>query len=432
MSLSIIIYHTNVVSFQSDFFANYFTTNGYINALVAVAVLPTLPRARFLHIMVQCIFAICLATAVGLLALYCGIQARLHTTNPAAPPERYNSSQAAVMGVWLLFTIWAGSTFKSAYPTTMMPVLLFELYLEVACTSGINFPTMDAAMEFSNKLIVNFLWGLALSTGVSLLIFPVSCRTVFFESLTGYLGAVRGVMKTQQAYFHSIQDQDPWSSDLENTNTAELIAHKQTLGGLYGAAAKMRGELEFAGKEMAFAKLNQRQLSDLSDQALRIMPAFSGLGFIYDVLGRPNDEHPVSVETPDEKKIVGEWKTIMHALHEPIVELSSAMDMAIEHILLTLQLKKRPKGENVGPDPVPGSANFLKWYDEQTYKFSKTREVVARLWFEKEGVRLPDNFLEAGHKFDDKYQVEDRLSPAHRKPFTVIYVSGQFLVVSHS
>lgn len=375
-----------------------------------------------MRVLIQCVISTCLAAATTLLALWCGTQARKHTTNPADLPDKYNSSQSAILGVWLLFSIWIASTVKSAYPTLLMPVLLGEIYLIVGCTSGVNLETMNAALEFSDRLIVNFLFGLAISFGVSIFIFPLSCRTVFFESVTTYFVTMRKVIETQQNFFSAMREHDPWSHHTNFNDSTEFAAHKKTMEGLYGAAANMRGELAFAGRELAFGNLNQTQMSELSDDALRIMPAFSGLGFVYDVLSRSNQEaRQNTLEPEDEQKVVNEWATLIKGLHQPFLDLSYAMDMAMEHILLTLRLKKPSKlAEGT---PAPGSADFLKWYDEQTLSFSKTREVVARLWFEREGVQLPEDFLQASRKLNEKAQVEEHLLSAHKKPFTVIYVS---------
>lgn len=392
--------------------------------MIALVILPTQPRARYLRVLFQCLISTCLAAAMILLALWCGTQARQHTTNPAAAPDPYNSSQAAILGVWLFFSIWVANTIKSAYPTLTMPVLLSEIYLIVGCTSGVRLQTMNAALEFSDKLLVNLMLGLSISFGVSIFIFPLSCRTVFFESITTYLNSMRKVISTQQAFFTAMRDNDPWSDDTNFDDSAELAAHKKTLDELYAAAANMRGEIGFAGKEVALGNLTNSQMSELSDDALRIMPAFAGLGFVCDVLSRSShEEQQVPLGTTEEQKVAGEWEILMHGLHQPFLDLSNAMDLAMEHVLLTLKLKKRPKNAHPRGD-IPGSPDFLKWYDDQATSFSKVREAVARLWFERDGVHLPDDYLEAGRKLDKKAQIEDHLPAAHKKPFTVIYVSS--------
>lgn len=384
--------------------------------------MPTLPRARFISALLQTIFATCLAAAVVLLVMWCGIQARIHTTNPMLPPEKYNSSQAGVFGTWLFFLIWSASTFKSANALAMMPVLVYEIYIIVGCTNGVSIQNMPDAMVFCSKLLVNFLLGQAVSTGISLFIFPLSSRTVFFEAVTGYLKIVRKCLKTQQAYLRCIQEQDPWRAGGQNNAGVELMAHKKALNDLYGAAAKMRGELEHARKEITFGKLDPRQMSDVSELALRIMPAFSGLGFIYDALDQMYDTPVTSLSPANEGEAVNQWQIIMQALYPAFTNISDAMDLATDHVLLVLQLEKRDKGGFFAQNPVPGSPDFLSWYQEQTVNFAKTREMVARLWFEKEGIQLPEDFLNAAHDINEKHDFEKSLSSIHRKPFTVIYV----------
>lgn len=413
---------TYVPRFQADWIANYFTINGYIFALIALVIIPTQPRARFLRVLVQCILSTCLAAATGLLALWCGIQARRHTISPSAPAEKYNSSQAVILGAWLLFSIWTASVVKSAYPVLTMPVLLSEIYLIVALTSGVNLQTMDAAMEFSDKLLVNFMLGLSVATGVSLFVFPLSCRTVFFESVSNYFATMRKTIKTQQTFLSAMRERDPWCTGPGEADIAELTAHKKALEGLYAAAADVRGNLEFAGKEPAWGNLNKDQMSELSDRALRIMPAFAGLGFVYDVLSQSTSEQRVVLDAADERKLTNEWQVLMQGLHQPFLDLSAAMDLALEHILLTLGLKKRSK-DATSEGSAPGTARFVTWYIDQTTAFSNQREVVARMWAENEGVQIPDSLADKVHKLDRKSEVEGRLAETDKKPFTVIYVS---------
>lgn len=65
-----------------------------------------LPRVPFLRQMIFTCFLNCLIACLCLLAAYCVMQARLHTTSPGGDMSAYNSSAAGVTGVWLFFTVW--------------------------------------------------------------------------------------------------------------------------------------------------------------------------------------------------------------------------------------------------------------------------------------------------------------------------------------
>lgn len=79
---------------------------GYIIAIGGILASTLTPRAAFLQNIIVDAFAISLATAVVLLAMWCAIQARKHTTPPGTPLSEYNSSAAAVVGIWLFFMIY--------------------------------------------------------------------------------------------------------------------------------------------------------------------------------------------------------------------------------------------------------------------------------------------------------------------------------------
>lgn len=79
------------------------------------------------------LFAICLGAAVGLLVVYCSVQARLHTTitPPAGSAEagtvRYNSSASVVSAVWLFVQVYLVNTLKAKYPQFQFPSIMYSI-----------------------------------------------------------------------------------------------------------------------------------------------------------------------------------------------------------------------------------------------------------------------------------------------------------------
>ena len=409
-----------IAMFQSSAVANHFETTGYLIALISFASMPLLPRLRFLRSWLTMAILICLGCALGLPATWFAVQARNHTTKPDAPPEKYNSSQAAVLGIFLFFYIWLFNSLKSAYPFLQLPVLLFSTQQCAGLASGVSIQTMAQGITAQVRLLEAFLLGLAISGGTSLIIFPQSCRHVYFDALKGYFGAMKGVLATQHAYFASIEALDPWSLSDTAAKNDEHIAYTRAKAALSGAATRMRGEQEFAEKEIAYGKLDGKSISELSGLALRIQPAFSGLGFVINILANLSRQQPNDLMQV--KESIEAWKDIMRALHEPFAELRDSLNLGIEHVLVMLGLQKRPVVQDKVSDCAPGTSAFIGWYDGRTRRFLETRKIVARLWIEKDGKTLPGDFAEQVADMNEKNDIHARLTPAHRRLYTIIMV----------
>lgn len=82
--------------YQATDVAQTYTTLGYLSAIIAILGFCIMPRAKFIQTMTMNIIATCIGAALAMLMVWSGVKAREHTTNPSAPPERYNSSQSAV------------------------------------------------------------------------------------------------------------------------------------------------------------------------------------------------------------------------------------------------------------------------------------------------------------------------------------------------
>ena len=160
-----------------------------------------------------------IAGAVGILAVYCVVQARLHTIprGPAPAPSAagggtkslvatpYNPSSSTVAGVWLFFLIYTVNTTKTIFPALQVPGIIFSIFIVVTMTYAPLFPTMAAGLSFMRTLLTAFSIGFAIATSVSLVIFPVTCRTLVFKEMTGYFALVRDTLKAQSAYLQSLE-----------------------------------------------------------------------------------------------------------------------------------------------------------------------------------------------------------------------------------
>lgn len=161
---------------QSDAVAQEFSTLGYLVAIISILGFCIMPRAKFIQTMTMNVISTCIGSGFAMLMLWTGVKAREHTTTPGAPPQRYNSSQSAVLGVWLFFQIYAINAIKAKLPQLAFPTIIYAIQVNVAATSGFLFQTTPQCQAFVVQLLKAFLTGFGIATGVSLFIVPVSAR----------------------------------------------------------------------------------------------------------------------------------------------------------------------------------------------------------------------------------------------------------------
>jgi hypothetical protein len=196
--------------YQADKIASTYSTLGYLIAIISILGFCIMPRAKFLQTMTMNVISVCFGSAMALLELWSSVKAREHTTPPGLPPVpyRYNSSQSAVCGIWLFFQIWIVNTLKAKYPQFAFPTILYAILVNVASTFGPQFQTVPQVEAFVKRLLISFLTGLGLATGVSLFVFPVTSRKVVTKEITGYLSALRGALSAHKVYFQSLETKD--------------------------------------------------------------------------------------------------------------------------------------------------------------------------------------------------------------------------------
>ena len=74
-----------VTLFQADDFASHFTTVGYLIGITSILSLVIQPRSKFLQTMLVNVVFVCFAAACVTLALYCCVQARIHSGESGEP-----------------------------------------------------------------------------------------------------------------------------------------------------------------------------------------------------------------------------------------------------------------------------------------------------------------------------------------------------------
>lgn len=177
-----------------------------------------MPRAKFIQTMLINVLVTCAACALALLAMYTVVRARINTEAvtrpgtggpgtsgtpaPGAQTAGYNSSAAAVAGIWLFFQIYLLACWRARMPQMTIPSILWAIFANVSMVYAPQFSTMVQATAFAKKLLTAFLTGFAIGSGVSLFVFPSTSRKIVFKEMAGYLTSLRAAMKANAAYMH--------------------------------------------------------------------------------------------------------------------------------------------------------------------------------------------------------------------------------------
>jgi hypothetical protein len=150
-----------ITLYQADDFASHFTTVGYLIGITSILSLSIQPRAKFLQTMLVNVVFVCFAAACVTLALYCCVEARIHSGESGRPSSGgantsglaatgaqtapYNSSAAAVAGIWLMVMIYCMSTVRAAKPQFMIPAISGAIIGNVG---------MVYAPQFSSRFVI--------------------------------------------------------------------------------------------------------------------------------------------------------------------------------------------------------------------------------------------------------------------------------------
>jgi hypothetical protein len=408
--------------YQADVVAQTYTTLGYLTAIISILGFCIMPRAKFIQTMTMNVLATCVGSALAMLMVWTGVKAREHTTPAGSPPSRYNSSQSAVLAVWLFFQIYAINSAKAKFPQLAFPTIIYAIQVNVAATNGFLFQTVPQCEAFIQRLLEAFLTGFAIATGVSLFILPVTSRKVAMKEVAGYIGLLRGSLGAHKSYIHSLENSDMFGEkyvpdeDEEGKKKQrkaktkpEVEGIKKMTAALQALHGKLTADLPFAKREIAYGKLTPDDLEAIFKNLRSIMLPVLGLGSVMDLFERAaeinhwdGDENEHDEEM--RRQTVREWNDMFIFIREPFDNIIQALDDGLAHVMLRLALTKPPKkkkGQNQddteakGDEVKPGDAGFAEYLEKQADFFFSRKEPTLRHWVETKGIKLRDDYFSA-------------------------------------
>ncbi|KAK3313703.1 hypothetical protein B0H66DRAFT_358322 [Apodospora peruviana] len=421
-----------IAIYQSTAVANYFGSFGYLLPIVTVIALPILPRGKFVMNLVLILGLICLASAVSLLALWSGVQARNHTTPPGVDPltSGYNPSQAVVCGIWLFANIWFINLLRAKLPSFNLPGIIYSILVNVAMTSGYHYTSTVAVEIFVKKLLTVMMAALAISLGINLVVFPVSSRLVLFKELAGCIGLLRKTVALQKAYLVRLESDDMFTMATRTetmihqwekagkrhkprlTKEAEAAkALQETVASLKALAGKLNVDTPFAKRDIAWGKMSAKDLGVMIGLFRSVYIPVLGMTTMTDIFKRVSERRGWVVDESMPAEILAEkemerrvWNSVMQQMREPFDILSEALDQGLLHAALCLELIPRPKansknGANIDVEAKagqvkPGEPGFAKIIDEKVKAFSSKKGKMLREWVSQRELAIEEEMID--------------------------------------
>lgn len=397
-------------AYESHKWAEVYTTLGYLVAVISHLSLAIQPRAKYLQAITISVLFTCLGAAVALLEIQCVVSARsvfgVERTGSSGSLENiaYDASSNTIAAVFLFVMIFLANAAKSARPAMTLPLIQFCIFAIVASTYAPSFPTMVVGKAFVRRLLITFLTGQGIATGVSLLIMPITSRGIVEKQIGGMLKLMTGALASHMAFQRSIRStKDNKPGEEEQQAAQKLQGMIITIQELFG---KIKLELGFARKEFAWGKLDGDQYSEVYDLIRKILQPMMGLTTFLQILKAtrerrsqlPNDPDTVETLKMMRDMEVEEWTTIMDLSREAYQEYQKSLFQGLSHVGIQLEFEKRPKQPKVdvegtaGGSPKPGDMAFSECLASEIKKWSDHRNEVLQDWAESRNISLPSRF----------------------------------------
>lgn len=405
------------------------------------------------------VIAVCCSASLGFLGVFCAVRAREHTTPPGASMDGYNSSASAVSAIWFIFDIWwvafgvqdgsgltlnfrLGSTIRTYRPVELQtPMIAFCIFASIVMTRAPLLVTLPQAIAMVKQLLVTVLLGFAVTTAVSLFIFPITSRGMIFHKLRSYPHLVKAILDAETTYVKSSENDGPWrltrlatrrrteyslrsrrstmtSEEKGNGATEEFgldkhaLALKTATNDLNAAHSAANAQLFNARQEIAWGNLTAEDLDTLFNLLRAIILPLSGIGMLPGIFRKltkavPRSEYdadPLSTRASFETGYsdslyegIGPENHFVRPLCERLEAAAALVNQGLQHAMLTLELSKAkefqevPKkkkfrffsttDEEAPVDPtIPGGSEFGRYFEARTMEFYDSRKQLPQVW----------------------------------------------------
>lgn len=180
---------------------------------------------------------------------------------------------------------------RAKLPSFSLPVVIYSILINNSTTSGPRFATTQAVEAFVKEQLLAMLFGMAIATGVSLFIFPISSRMIVIGQFRGFICLLRKVVSLQKEYLATLAKDDIFDNETRNAEEREcwqekkkrksrrVEKEKEKDEGMAEAKAakrladtthtarvltgKIHDNMTFAKRDMAWGKLDTKDLGEM-------------------------------------------------------------------------------------------------------------------------------------------------------------------------
>jgi hypothetical protein len=431
--------------------------------MISFLALPILPRAKFFQSIILSTLSTCFAAAAALLTIRCAVSAhqpiRLVSTRTGSSGSKetleYSAGASVVAGVFLFFWLYVANTIRAARPQLLIVCIQFTIFITVSHTYAANFPTMEAGMNFVDRLLKTFLTGYALATGVAFFIIPISSRMIAKKQSAGMLNLMKASLTLHGAYMRAVGagglkrggvhgDEEVGNAETDQPAQAATEAAQKLKTTLQKASqlfGQLKLEVGFAKKEIGWGKLQPEDFTKIWESLRNILLPVVGLSTFADILQSVRKHKTEGENLLSDLDAIGairklegeEWEEIAAASRGPFSKMQIALCDALTHISYVLELAPKPKAAKTDVEksaeagPRPGDPAFGAHLQEQIAAFQVSRRETMRSWCEKKGIEVPSTFWEetsAQYKFGDQAFRDDlvRQKQNHQQLYLILYV----------
>ncbi|OAA70444.1 hypothetical protein ISF_02418 [Cordyceps fumosorosea ARSEF 2679] len=368
-----------VCAIQSDAWISYFGQNAYLAPIAAASVMAGFPQGMMLEFNAKQTLGYTVAYCWALLAGWCGLQARKHTTGAAGDLAAYNASAEAVVAVMLAFGMWVAFTVKSAFPS-------WNIQTSVAAILGIamipalaRLSTMDSIIKDATNAFVAFLAGQAVGLVNALLIFPQTCRGLFGRAAISCLDALGAIVRAQEMCIQDVVSGTIPSSSTDTTETKSVENLEGALQQLGNEVAKANGLVDHAAREISWGTYTQSELDTVCALLVQLVPPISGLSLVADMMQRGADvssvigHHKQADGENQTKQRPDDWQNTESEMQEQLRCMIEMISAGADHAKLRLRQSQKRNWIGVASDKSdeesqgaasPGGARFTGSYHD--------------------------------------------------------------------
>lgn len=410
-----------LAAYEGEAFSEVYTNLGYLVAIISHLTMAIQPRAKFMQSMLISVLFTCAGSAMALLQLQCVVAARSTASGQTATGSSgtqqtlaYDASACTVSALFLFVWVFIANYVKSARPQMMLPMIQFSIFTIVTSVYGPSFPTMTVAMSFVRRLLITFLTGHAIGTGVSLFILPVTSRASVTKQMGGLIKLLKAEIATHSAYMATISNSQRGKGQTTEEEKAAAMKVTETLIATGELLGKVKLELGFARKEIAYGKLSPEHFSKIFEMLRQINQPIMGMSTFLEIMRSLREHRAQVAEQPDAREMIQairkleseEWDQVIKLSQEAYGNYQKALRLGLDHIAYQLELEKRPKQkakhktrndieENASSTPQPGDAGFAKYLESELKTYQSERNDVIRDWAEDRNLTLPKHFWES-------------------------------------